>query len=122
MVSSKVMMKNTIGLIKDVFWELPYANTLIIPHNIDLMHQERNGVESVITMRFDVTGFMKDNLNAKKDLTSFCDSPLLKARTNPRGNLSRSQAPYCLKSIERKEILKWFKTLKFLDRYAANIK
>jgi hypothetical protein len=28
-------------------WELPYANTLILMHNIDVMHQECNVGESI---------------------------------------------------------------------------
>jgi hypothetical protein len=73
-------------------------------------------------MCFDVTDFTKENLNARKDLASLCDCPLLKAKANPMGNLSRPRAPHCLKPIERKEILKWLKTLKFPGRYMANIK
>jgi hypothetical protein len=31
-------------------------------------------------------------------------------------------APYCLKLEDRKDVLKWLKTLKFLNHYAVNIK
>jgi hypothetical protein len=31
---------------KSCLWKLSYAKTLILPHNIDLIHQERNVVES----------------------------------------------------------------------------
>jgi hypothetical protein len=81
---------------------------LILPHNIDLMHQERNVAESIICMCFDVTGFSKDNV--------------LEPKINAKGNLKRPRAPYCLRSAERKEILSWLKKLKFLDCYASNIK
>jgi hypothetical protein len=46
----------------------------------------------------------------------------MEARPNGRGNLRRTNAPYCLKLTERKEVLRWLKTLKFLDRYVVNIK
>jgi hypothetical protein len=107
---------------KSYLWELPYANALILPHNIDLMHQERNVVESIISMCLDVIGFSKDNMNARKDLAALCDHPLLEVKTNAKGNLTRPRAPYCLKPAERKEILKWLKKLKLPDRYVANIK
>jgi hypothetical protein len=107
---------------KSCLWELPYAKALILPHNIDLMHQERNVAESIISMCLDVTGFSKDNMNARKDLVALCDHPLLEVKTNAKGNLTRPRAPYCLKPTERKEILKWLKKLKFPDRYAVNIK
>jgi hypothetical protein len=52
---------------KCCLWELPYAKALILLHNIDLMHQGWNVVESIMSMCLDVTGFMKDNMNARKD-------------------------------------------------------
>jgi hypothetical protein len=107
---------------KSCLWELPYAKSLILPHNIDLMHQERNIAESIMSMSLDVTIFTKDNMNVRKDLAALCDHPLLEAKTNAKENLSRPKAPYCLKLAERKEILKWLKTLKFPDLYVTNIK
>jgi hypothetical protein len=73
-------------------------------------------------MCFAITGFSKDNMNAMKDLAALCNCPSLEAKTNAKGNLTRLQAPYCLKPTKRKEILKYLKKLKFLDRYASNIK
>jgi hypothetical protein len=35
---------------KSCLWELPYTKTLILPHDIDLMHQERNVAESIISI------------------------------------------------------------------------
>jgi hypothetical protein len=107
---------------KSSLWELPYAKSLILPYNIDLMHQERNFAKSIMSMCLDVTGFMKDNGNARKDLATLCDRPLMEAKPNARGNLKRPKTPYCLKPIESKEVLRSLKTLKFPDRYAANIK
>jgi hypothetical protein len=73
-------------------------------------------------MCFDATGFLKDNMNARKDIVALYNCPSLEAKTNAKKNLTRPCALYCLKPGERKEILKWFKKLKFLDRYAYNIK
>jgi hypothetical protein len=44
-------------------------------------------------MCLDVTGFSKDNMNARKDLVALCDRPLLKVKTNAKGNLTRPWAP-----------------------------
>jgi hypothetical protein len=74
---------------KSCVWELPYAKAA-----------------SIINMCLDVTGFIKDKINARKDLATLCDHPLLEAKTNAKENLSRPHAPYFLKSIERKDILK----------------
>jgi hypothetical protein len=72
-------------------------------------------------MCLDVTRFMKDNVNARKDVADLCDRPNMEARPNARGNLRRTKTPYCFKPTKRKEVLRWLKTLKFSDRYAANI-
>jgi hypothetical protein len=71
---------------KSCLWELPYTKALILPHNIDLMHQERNVVESITNMCLDVIGFTKDNVNARKDLAALCDRPSLEAKPNARKN------------------------------------
>jgi hypothetical protein len=96
MLGSKVMVKIIPGLIKVVIGN--------------------------ISMCFDVTGFLKVNMNARKYLTALCNRPSLEAKRNTKGNLTRPWAPYCFKLAERKEILRWLKKLKFSERYAFNIK
>jgi hypothetical protein len=87
---------------KSCLWELPYVKALILPHNIDLMYQECNVAESIITMCLDVTSFSKDNINTRKDIAALCDHPLLEVKRNAKGNLTRPWAPYCLKPAEKK--------------------
>jgi hypothetical protein len=99
-----------------------YTKALILPHNINLTHQERNVAESIISTCLDVTSFTKDNMNAWKDLAALYDRSSLEAKPSARGNLKRPKAPYYLKLIERKEVLMWLKTLKFPNHYATNIK
>ncbi len=74
---------------KSCLWEHPYAKALILPHNINLMHQETNVVKSIISMCFDITGFSKDNVNARKDLAALCNRPSLEPKRNAKGNLKR---------------------------------
>jgi hypothetical protein len=80
------------------------------------MHQEQNVVKRTMIMCLDVTGFMKDKVNARKDLAALCDRPSLEAKPNATGKLRRPKTPYWLKPTEGKEVLRWLKTLKFLDR------
>jgi hypothetical protein len=107
---------------KSCLWELPYAKALRLPHNIDLMHQECNIVESIISMCFDVIGFSKDNVNVRKDLADLCNRPLMEPKVNAKGNIKRTRTLYCLKPTERKEILRWLMKLKFPNHYTSNIK
>jgi hypothetical protein len=99
---------------KSCLWELPFGNTFILPHNIDLMNQEHNIPESIISMCFDVTNFSKDNIIARKDLAALYSHPPLEPKRNAKRNLKRPRAPYCLKPAERKEILRWLEKLKYL--------
>jgi hypothetical protein len=91
---------------KSYLWELPSTKALILPHNINLMHQECNVAESIISMCFDITGFSKDNINARKDLAALYNHPSLEPKRNTKGNLKGPWAPYCLKLGERKEKLR----------------
>jgi hypothetical protein len=93
MVGLKVTVKNTIGLINVVFENSLIQRHWYYPHNIDLMHQEYNGVEIIISMCFNVTGFSKDNMNARKDLATLCNHPSLKVKRNVTENLTRPRAP-----------------------------
>jgi hypothetical protein len=58
------------------------------------MHHEQNIVKSIISMCLGVTGFTKDNMNVRKDISALCDRPSLEAKPNARGKLSRPKAPY----------------------------
>jgi hypothetical protein len=54
---------------KYALWELPCAKALILMHNIDIMHQERNIVESILSTCMTFADKTKDNHKARKDLT-----------------------------------------------------
>jgi hypothetical protein len=63
-------------------WSLTYATALILPHNLDVMHQERNVAESIIRMVFNFKDKTKDNLKARQDLAEICVRPTLNLRSN----------------------------------------
>jgi hypothetical protein len=41
------------------------------------MHQEQNVAENIMSMCLNITDFMKDNMNARKDLAALYDRPSL---------------------------------------------
>jgi hypothetical protein len=65
---------------KNWLCELPYAKALLLPHNIDLMHQECNVLESIISMCLDITGLSKDNMNVRRNLAALYDRPSLEVK------------------------------------------
>jgi hypothetical protein len=58
---------------KCALWELPYVKPLILMHNINVMHQERNIGESILSICMSFTNKMKDNHKARKNLAQLCN-------------------------------------------------
>jgi hypothetical protein len=56
-------------------------------------------------MCIDVIDFIKNNMNARKDLAALYDRPSLEAKPNARGKLSRPKVPYYLKLTKGKRYL-----------------
>ena len=53
---------------------LPYFDDLLLPHNIDVMHTEKNVAEALWGTLMD-TKKSKDNPKARVDLATLCDRP-----------------------------------------------
>jgi hypothetical protein len=92
-------------------WELPYIKALILMHNLDVMHQERNIGESILSICMSFMDKTKDNHKARRDLAQICNWPTLEL--DERGGKPR--VPFCLKPKERKEVMSWMQDLKFPD-------
>jgi hypothetical protein len=105
------------------FWKLlPYMEDVPLPHNIDVMHTEKNIAEALWSSIMD-TEKTKDNVKARIDQEQLCDRPDLKMR--PPGvngqRWSKPKARFCPTRPERREILQWIvDCLYFPDGYAAN--
>jgi hypothetical protein len=50
-----------------VLWQLLYFNKLLLSQNIDVMHIEKNVVESIFSIIFDIPEKTKDNIKARVD-------------------------------------------------------
>ena len=102
-------------------WQLPYFRKLVLRHNIDIMHNEKNVSEAVLSLCLDIPDKTKDNVKARLDIAEICDRPKLHLTQKPNGTWQKSRAPYCVGKDDKLAILKWFKQLKFPDRFAANL-
>jgi hypothetical protein len=87
-------------------------------HNIDVMHQERNMGESIISTCLNITDKTKDNPKARKDLALICSRPTLELEENEE----KPRAPFSLKHKRKKQLMKWLKNLKFPDGYATGFR
>ncbi|KAJ9562235.1 hypothetical protein OSB04_007395 [Centaurea solstitialis] len=98
---------------RSIFWELPYWKTLLIHHNLDVMHIEKNVFENLFNTIMDTTK-TKDNIKARRDVEIYCNRPELHIATS--GNkVVKPKASYTLSKQQVIKVCQWLKRLKFPD-------
>jgi len=108
---------------KSCLWNLPYFDDLLLPHNIDVMHTEKNIAEAIFGTIMDIPDKTKDNVKARVDQARLCNRPKLDMAP-PGGGKSwrKPKVDFVLTRAQRREVLEWFQTLMFPDGYATNLK
>ena len=103
---------------KDIFWELPYWKYLLLRHNLDVMHIEKNFFDNIINTLLNVSGKTKDNNNSRLDLHALCCRSELHIKNNGTILVSIFKL-----SLEAKTVLfKWLASdVKFSERYISNL-
>jgi hypothetical protein len=101
---------------------LPYYKDLLLPHNIDVMHTEKNVAEALWATIMDIPDKTKDNVKARVDLATICDRPKLHMQPRSGKKWTRPKADYRLKQEEKREVFEWTKRIMFPDGYAANLR
>lgn len=104
---------------QSILWKLPYWKTLLLRHNLDVMHIEKNVFDNVFHTVMDDRQKTKDHLNARKDLKLYCNRPELEVDEDFVG--VKPKAIYTLTKEQRMKVFEWVKRLKFPDGYASNI-
>jgi hypothetical protein len=87
---------------------LPYFDDLLLPHNIDVMHTEKNIAEALWGTLMD-TDKSKENVKARVDLQTLCDRPNQEMQP-PSGrnkNWKRPKVNFVLQIDQRREVLRW---------------
>ncbi|KAG8369231.1 hypothetical protein BUALT_Bualt15G0130100 [Buddleja alternifolia] len=105
---------------RSIFWDLPYWNTNLIRHNLDVMHIEKNMFDNVFNTVMDVKSKSKDNLNARLDLQSICKRWDLELKEVNEKYL-KPKASYTLSKDQRQIVLKWIKNLRLPYGYVSNL-
>jgi hypothetical protein len=78
-------------------WRLPYFHKLLLPHNIDVMHNEKNVAESIFSTIFDIPKKTKDIVKERIDQQTFCNRPALNMHHDvTRDKWVKPRASYCL--------------------------
>jgi hypothetical protein len=86
---------------------LPYFDDLLLPHNIDVIHTEKNVVEALWGTIME-TKKSKDNPKARVDLVMLCDRPKQEMQP-PRGGKTwkRPKADFVLARKHMRKVLEW---------------
>jgi hypothetical protein len=96
---------------------------LLLPHNIDVMHTEKNVAEALWATMMDIKEKSKDNVKARLDLEMLCDRPKqVIPKAVPGKTWNRPKADFILNRVQRKEVPDWMQKLMFPDGYAANLR
>ena len=103
-----------------IFFELPYWKTLLLRHNIDVMHTEKNVCDNILNTILEMDGKTKDNLNARFDLQSMgIRKELHPIRRGEEWDIP--SACFNLTTNEKILFLSVFKSLRLPDGYCSNI-
>jgi hypothetical protein len=112
---------------KSAWWGLPYWKDLLLPHNLDVMHIEKNISDNILWTLLKVEGKTKDTTNARLDLHDMDIRPHdMDIRPQYHGmqqgtSLKLPEARYVMKEKHRAEFCKFLKGVKFSDGYATNL-
>lgn len=105
---------------KSIFFELPYWCKLLMRHNIDVMHVEKNVCENFLGTLLNIERKTKDTVLARQDLQ---DMKIRKYLHLVKKNdcWIKPPAPYVLTREGRKQFCSIVKSVRFPDGYAGNL-
>lgn len=104
---------------KSIFWDLPYWKDLLLRHNLDVMHVEKNVFDNLMNTVLNVQGKTKDNLKSRLDLPNICSRGELHVNANGRGPIP----VYRLDARSKEQFFDWIMhSVKFPDGYASNLR
>ena len=107
---------------KSIFFDLPYWDSLLIRHNLDVMHIEKNICESLLGTLLHLAGKSKDSEKAQLDLKELeirmDQHPVL----NKKGKYDMPPALYTLGDSQKKILCSFLQGVKMPDGFVANIR
>ncbi|XP_039116446.1 uncharacterized protein LOC120251857 [Dioscorea cayenensis subsp. rotundata] len=106
---------------RSIFFDLPYWEHLLMRHNLDVMHIEKNVCENIIGTLLNVDGKSKDNLKARLDLVDMGIRHVLHPEYLPNGRTRLPPAIYSMTKGEKDVFCQVSKNIKVPDGYSSNI-
>jgi len=106
---------------KSIFFQLPYWKKLLIRHNLDVTHIEKNICESILGTLLDIEGKSKDNEEARLDMQHL-GIRMDQHPEHENGKFTLPPALYKLEKDDKKLLCKFLHEVKLPDGYASNIR
>ncbi|GKA85868.1 zinc finger, PHD-type containing protein, partial [Tanacetum coccineum] len=106
---------------RSIFYELEYWSFLTLKHNLDVMHIEKNVLESILNTLL-MNDKSKDTAKARQDLKSLGIRSGLWLGQNKNEKCSKPQAAYSFKPEDRKKFCQFIKGVKLPDGFGSNFK
>lgn len=106
---------------KSILWDLSYVESLLMRHNFDVMHIEKNVCESLYGTMLSIDGKNKDTNKARDDLKQRGIRPKLHLQIDENGSVVKPRAAYTLDPQQIEGFYEFLKSIRYPDGYAANI-
>ena len=106
---------------KSIFFELEYWPFLLVRHNLDVMHIEKNVCDSLIGTLLNIPGKTKDGIKARQDLQALGIRDELTPKPDGR-RIYLPPAAYTLTKDEKMEICKCLFNIKVPEGYSSNVR
>ena len=104
-----------------IFYQLPYWQKLLIRHNLDPMHTEKNICDNLLSTLLQDAMKSKDDLRARRDLTALNIRDDLQARDIGNNKFELPSSRITMTKIEMERFCEVIKSVKSSDGYASNI-
>ncbi|XP_062114288.1 uncharacterized protein LOC133825348 [Humulus lupulus] len=96
---------------KSVLFEFSYWSQLLLRHNLDVMHIEKNVCHNIIGTLLDIEAKSKDTLKARKDLENLKIRSDLWLKKSSNNKMEKPHASYTLAKEECKEFCKFIQSI-----------
>lgn len=105
---------------RSILFELPYWSKLLMRHNLDVMHIEKNVCDNITGTLLNDPKKSKDTVKARMDLQDLNIRKELWLRER-NGKIEKPHANYTLSKEECVEFCNFIKSVRLPDGYASNI-
>ncbi|XP_077237173.1 uncharacterized protein LOC143878834 [Tasmannia lanceolata] len=106
---------------KSIFFTLPYWESLLLRHNLDVMHIEKNVCDNVIGTLLNIEGKSKDGVKARLDLRKMKLRRTLHPITKTNNKTYLPSACFTMSPKEKDIFCSILKYVKVPDGYSSNI-